>query len=197
MNAYILAGGFSRRMGFDKTLIPFNGSPLILYLYRKVSQFFPTFVVTKPNKIETYKRLGIKNVIPDRFENLQTPLIGIYTALNHSEEKFNLILSADLPLLCNQLLEFFKYFQPEKEFLGFVPFLGGKYHFNCSVYSKGLIPYIKEALKKENFSIKQFLQRFKTLNEQVLEKFGITDECCFNLNTPKDLERLNILIRRY
>jgi len=180
-------------MGFDKTLISFNGHPLILYLYRKVSKFFPTFVVTKPKKIEIYKRLGIENVIPDSFEDLQTPLVGIYTALNHSKEEFNLILSADLPLLCNQILEFFKNFQPEKEFFGFVPYLGGKYHFNCSLYSKGLIPYIEKAFKGGNLSIKQFLPMFKILEEPFLESFGITEKCCFNLNTPEDLEKLKSL----
>ncbi len=192
MNAYLLAGGFSRRMGFDKTLISFNGFPLILYLYRKVSKFFPTFVITKPKKIEIYKRLGIENVIPDSFEDFQTPLVGIYTALNHSGEEFNLILSADLPLLCNQILEFFKNYYPEKGFLGFVPFLGGKYHFNCSLYSKGLIPYIEKSLKRGDLSIKQFLPLFKILEESLLKDFGIFEKCCFNLNTREDLRKLNL-----
>jgi len=180
-------------MGFDKTLISFEGTPLIVHLYRKVSRFFPTFVITKKGKIQTYKRLGIENVIPDSFENLQTPLVGIYTALNHSTENFSLILSADLPLLCNQILIFFKNLHTEGKFLGFIPSLGGKYQFNCSLYSKELIPYIENAIKRGNLSIKQFLPLFKVLKEPLLEKFGILERCCFNLNTPEDLRNLNSL----
>jgi len=68
--------------------------------------------------------------------------------------------------------------------------LGGKYHFNCSLYSKGLIPYIEKALKGGNLSIKQFLPMFKVLEKLFLEKFGITEKCCFNLNAPEDLKKL-------
>ena len=190
MNAYILAGGFSRRMGSDKTLLPFKGLPLILYLYRKVSQYFPTFVVTKREKLETYRNLGIENLISDRFEGIQTPLVGIYTALHHSDKTLNLILSADLPLLCDQILEFFKTYTYEENYLGFVPKMAGKLHFNCAVYSKNLNPLLEEAIKSNNLSVKQFLPKFKILPEELLEKSNVPANCCFNLNTPHDWELL-------
>ena len=188
MNAYLLAGGYSRRFGEDKTLYPIGGKPLILYLYRKVSKFFPTFVVAKD--IEKYRRLGIENVIPDAFPEIQSPLVGIYTALNHSKEEWNLILSADLPLLCDQYLELVKNFPYRGEHLGYIPVLEGKIHFTCGVYSKKSLPLLEKAIKSNNLSVKQFLNLFHLWEEDFLKKRGVDRCCCFNLNRKGDLERL-------
>ena len=188
MNAYLLAGGYSRRFGEDKTLFPIGGKPLILNLYGKVSKYFPTYVVAKDPK--KYLLLGIENVIPDAFPEIQSPLVGIYTALNHSGEEWNLILSADLPLLCNRYLEFVKDFPYKDRFLGYVPVLGGKIHFTCGVYSKRLIPLLEEALKGGDLSVRQFLDRFHLWEEDFLKKQGVDRCCCFNLNRKEDLKRL-------
>ncbi|RTZ69911.1 MAG: hypothetical protein DSZ30_01685 [Aquificaceae bacterium] len=190
MNAYILAGGFSRRMDRDKTLLPFRGKPLIVHLYGLVSQFFPTYVVAKDT--EKYLKLGIEKVIPDLFMQIQSPAVGIYTGLKHSPHGFNLFLSADLPLLCQNYLSFVKGYRFEEKFLGFIPTLGGKKHYTCGVYSKKLIPLLEKAIKRGELSLKRFEKYFLLWEENFLEKQGIPPECCFNLNTPWDLEFLKL-----
>jgi len=188
MNAYILAGGFSKRFGEDKTLFPIGGKPLILRLYGKVSKFFPTYVVAKDT--EKYRRLGIENVIPDAFPEIQSPLVGIYTALSHSGEEWNLILSADLPLLCDRYLELVKTFPYRGEYLGYIPLLDGKMHFTCGVYSKKFLPLLEGAIKGRKLSVKQFLDRFHLWDEEFLKAQGVDMCCCFNLNRKEDLNRL-------
>ena len=190
MNAYILAGGFSRRMGRDKTLLPFKGKPLIVHLYGLVSRYFPTYVVAKDG--EKYLKLGIENVISDAFEKIQSPAVGIYTGLKHSPHRFNLFLSADLPLLCPAYLQFVKDYPYEDKFLGFVPTLGGKKHYTCGVYSKKLIPLLEESIKRGELSLKAFENHFQLWDEEFLKSKGVSSNCCFNLNTPRDLEFLKL-----
>ncbi len=188
MHAYILAGGFSRRFGRDKTLFEVGGEPLILRLYRRVSKFFPTFVVAKD--LDKYRRLGIENLIPDRFEGVQSPLVGIVSGLEHSPFEFNLFLSADLPLLCDEYLRFVKNFDYPRGYFAFVPSLGGKLHFTCGVYSKEFLKPALEGIKRGELSIKGFMDRFYLWGEEVLKGAGVGAECCFNLNTPADAKRL-------
>jgi len=194
MNAYILAGGFSRRFGRDKTLFEIEGKPLILSIYEKVSQYFPTFVVAKD--VEKYRWVGIEKVIPDRFPEIQSPLVGIITGLEHSPYEKNLFLSADLPLLCDNFLRFVRNEEHTKgDFYGFVPQLGGKYHFTCSVYTKRFLPAAVEAVGKGLLSLKRFLPHFRIWEEELLKTAGVSDNCCFNLNRPSDWETLREVLK--
>jgi molybdopterin-guanine dinucleotide biosynthesis protein A len=190
MNAYLLAGGFSRRFGEDKTLYPFRGTPLILSLFRKVSRHFPTWVIAK--NLTKYENLNLP-LLKDLYSDLQTPLVGILTGLAHSDKTFNLFLSADLPLLDDTFLRFVKNFSYSGRYLGFIPSLGGKYHFTCGVYSKRLLPLLEEAIKKKNLSMKQFLDFFYIWEEDYLLTQGVNKNVCFNLNTKRHLEILKQL----
>ncbi len=190
MKAYILAGGYSRRFGEDKTLFKVFDKPLVLEVYEKVSPFFETFVITK--NPERYKKLNLPT-LEDEFKNLQSPLVGIYTGLKHSEDTFNLFLSADLPLLDIHYLEFVKNFPFEDKFLGYVPVLEGKKHYTCGVYSKKLLPLLEEAIKRGNLSVRQFEHLFHFWGEKELLSHGVDRYTCFNLNTKRDLERLKRL----
>ena len=185
MHAYILAGGQSRRFGEDKTLYPIKGKPLILHIYERVSKYFPTFVVAK--NTEKYRKLGMENLITDDLEEIQAPMVGIYTGLKHSPFEFNLFLSADLPFICEQFLDFVKNYKYPKGFKGFVPLKGGKYHFTAAVYSKELLPLLEEAIKEEKLSMKQFLKGFL-----IWDKLGnVPEKCFFNLNWKEDLKRID------
>ncbi|NPB04857.1 MAG: molybdenum cofactor guanylyltransferase [Aquificae bacterium] len=189
MHAYLLAGGRSRRMGFDKALLPFGGKPLILHLYRFLSNFLPTFVVTKEEKADSYRSLGIENLITDGFE-VQSPLAGIVTGLRHSPFEKNLFFAVDLPLLCPRLVEFLKGRPPKGKVFGIVPEVGGKLHFTAAVYLKSFLPAAEKALSENRLSLKQFLDRFEVVREGELLREGIKPECLLNLNRPEDLRRL-------
>jgi molybdopterin-guanine dinucleotide biosynthesis protein A len=187
MKAYILAGGYSRRFGEDKTLFKVFSKPLILKIFEKVSPFFDTYVVTK--QPEKYKKFNLPLIL-DEFGELQSPLIGIYTGLKHTGSKFNLFLSADLPLLDTRYLEFVKSFPYSDKYLGYIPVMGGKYHFTCGVYSKKLLPLLENAIKEGIFSLKQFLKHFRLWDEEELLNYGVNRFSCFNLNSKDDLQTL-------
>jgi len=187
MKAYILAGGYSRRFGKDKTLFRIFSKPLILEVFEKTTPYFDTYVITK--QPEKYRKFDLPLIL-DEFNNLQSPLIGIYTGLKHSDSELNLFLSADLPLLDEHYLDFVKNYPYGLSYLGYIPVLEGKFHFTCGVYSKKLLPFLEEAISKNNLSLKQFSKFFHFWDEVFLTQHGISRHTCFNLNSKEDLNKL-------
>src|SRR5271170_1000900 len=93
--AYILAGGESSRMGRDKALLDFGGTPLVLHIASLAQPFTGAPIIVGPP--DRYAHLNLR-VIPDDALGIG-PLGGIATALRDSREPWNLVLGCDLPLL--------------------------------------------------------------------------------------------------
>jgi molybdopterin-guanine dinucleotide biosynthesis protein A len=102
---FILAGGASSRMGRDKGLLDFSGTPLILLTARLLEPLVAE--VTVVGSPARYASLGLR-VIADA-DNSQAhgkpekigmgPLAGIATALSVTHLPWNLIVACDLPYL--------------------------------------------------------------------------------------------------
>lgn len=108
VSAFILAGGFSSRMGQDKGLLLFGNEPLVAVTARLLETLVRE--VTVIGGPERYNHLGLR-VLPDRVMSakhgapLQTPLLGVASALSTSDARWNLILACDLPYLTAEWLE--------------------------------------------------------------------------------------------
>lgn len=92
--AIVLAGGRSRRMGTDKSMLPVAGRPMIEHICRQLQGTF-TRVLISANDMEKFSFLGL-DVIPDRIPD-QGPLMAVASALEASESELNLIVSCDTP----------------------------------------------------------------------------------------------------
>lgn len=92
---FILAGGKSRRMGRDKALLPWLGSPMVLHLARLIQPLVSS--VTIVGRPECFRPLGLRAIADRRPE--AGPLAGIVSALAFTRSRWNLILACDLPCL--------------------------------------------------------------------------------------------------
>ena len=92
--AIVLAGGHSRRMGTDKSLLPIGGRPMIEYICRQLCDTFARVLVSA-NDPEKFSFLGL-DVVPDRIPD-QGPLMAVASALEASPREFNLIVGCDVP----------------------------------------------------------------------------------------------------
>lgn len=101
-SAYILAGGKSSRMGKDKGLLVLSGKTFVEHIYAALEPIFGKKVVIISSNSE-YDFLGLPR-IEDIFEN-KGPIGGIFTALEHSTTKINLIVSVDVPFVSTELLQ--------------------------------------------------------------------------------------------
>jgi len=102
INAYILAGGKSSRMGTDKGLLLFEEKAMIQYVIEQLQPIFNKLVIVSNNP--EYEKFGLE-VIPDLIKDIG-PAGGIYTALKHSKTKLNFMVSCDMPFVTKEAIAF-------------------------------------------------------------------------------------------
>jgi len=97
----ILAGGKSSRMGQDKGLLLLNEQPFIQHIIKALSGLVSEILIVSNNV--NHDAFGLRR-IEDCIENAG-PLAGIYSGLNASQTKYNLVLSCDVPLITSHILK--------------------------------------------------------------------------------------------
>jgi molybdopterin-guanine dinucleotide biosynthesis protein A len=185
--AVILAGGQSRRMGFNKALIDVNGRPIISILIDQVRQLTSQIVISS-NDDCSYRFLNFP-VVPDRFAGCG-PLAGLHAAMRWNDCSLYIVLACDLPNLQVRLLR--SLVSLAEGFDAAIPRTNdGVAHPLCAVYRRTCLPAIEQALEKgSNKFIETFLDnalavRWVGPDEGVYEQPDLA-----NINTPADLQKL-------
>jgi molybdopterin-guanine dinucleotide biosynthesis protein A len=96
----VLAGGKSSRMGSDKGLLILKDSLFIEHIMNQLYQITDNIIIVSSNS--NYDEFGVKRVT-DIIKN-SGPLGGLYTGLYHSKTEYNLVLSCDVPLINQSIL---------------------------------------------------------------------------------------------
>jgi len=187
MTGAILAGGMSRRMGFNKAFIKTaEGSTIIersLRLFRE--EFDGLFIVA--NDLLLYEHLGAR-VVSDIIKGAGS-LGGIYTAVLHSKDSSVFVAACDMPTLdANAVRKTIEV--PLGGFDAVVPFIGGRYHPMHAVYSRKCLKPIKAMIDEGDLRVTGLFDkiRVKRLTEQHYGGLPI-ESSVENVNTRDDLER--------
>jgi molybdenum cofactor guanylyltransferase len=197
VNAFVLAGGQSTRMGRDKALLQFRGGPLIEHalVNLRALGFSPRIAGTRPD-------LGAyAPIIPDNYPG-SGPLAGIEAALSASDTDLSLFLPIDLPLLPLEFLRWMIARAFETSALATIPSLQGHPQPLCAVYHHRLLPYVQSALAAGDRKVIRVVENAAVAISSKLDRFNIeTIAACLdfsaslpvhrwfqNLNTPADLQ---------
>ena len=192
MECFILAGGQSRRFGTDKLLEPINSKRTIDYVVASAKEVFPKVYVVAKDK-RKFGDLGVP-IVEDLLQE-QTPLVGIYTALELSPRERVAILSGDMPLIRPEVLRLLK----ERAKGSITVFrVGGKVYPLVGVYSTFLKRELYEFLKQGKKRVMDFLSRVGCFYIEEDEVREVDPELCsfVNMNTREDLERVKEWILR-
>jgi molybdopterin-guanine dinucleotide biosynthesis protein A len=102
ITAIILAGGKSERMGTDKGLLDLNGKPFIKHICDALQPILGSniLIISSNKKYDAFGYARVEDIIENK-----GPVGGLYSALNASKTKVNLVLSVDVPLVSTELLE--------------------------------------------------------------------------------------------
>jgi FdhD protein len=97
----ILAGGESRRMGSDKSLLPLDGGRFIDHAYRCLAALFDEVLIVT-NSPDLYAGLPCRKV-PDLYP-LKGSLAGIHSGLSHARTGKIFVVACDMPFLSAEVI---------------------------------------------------------------------------------------------
>lgn len=92
--AIVLAGGVSRRMGTDKSMLRVHDRPMIAHVCDQLRGHFEETLVSAADAA-SYGFLGLP-IVPDRAPG-RGPLMGIASALEASTHELSLVVACDIP----------------------------------------------------------------------------------------------------
>lgn len=183
LEAVILAGGKSSRMGTDKGLLKLGGKCMIEYQLDTLSEINVPCSISTSNK--QYIQFGLP-VITDQYQNIG-PLGGIHAVLKRGKVERLIVLSVDAPLvsraIVKKLIEEYESEQivyskcGDKEF----PLIG--------VYHQEILPDLEAFIEAGGRSVFGFL---KEQNPKIVEFPIEMRNLLLNINTPIDLKQLDL-----
>ncbi|WP_429886246.1 formate dehydrogenase accessory sulfurtransferase FdhD [Geoalkalibacter halelectricus] len=98
----ILAGGESRRMGCDKSLLPVEGARFIDHIYRRLAALFDEVIIVT-NSPSLYQDLPCRKV-PDIYY-AKGALAGIHSGLCHARHERIFAVACDMPFLNAEVIQ--------------------------------------------------------------------------------------------
>ncbi len=181
MNGYILTGGFSRRFGSDKALAKINNQTFTEELF---STFAPIFkLVSVVGKKKYFSSIPF---VEDALD-IQCPLVGVYTALKHSDSEWNFILNVDMPLINIEVVKFLISEYDEKSRV-IVPKLDDKLYPLCAFFHSSLQQPILNSISNKSYKLTKFIESVPHTIVPITNQ----SHKFVNVNTINDLKKINL-----
>lgn len=198
MNAFILAGGQSARMGRDKAMLELDNHLFIEHALEKLRalSLSPRIVGSRPDLA------AFAAIIPDNHPHTG-PLGGIEAALAISNTEQNLFLPVDLPWLPVEFLRWLIQRAEATQALATIPRLQGRPQPLCAVYSRALLPDAQAALAAGDAKVIRAVESAANRTGLRIDSFDVETIATAqsweqplplhrwfeNINTPADFEK--------
>jgi molybdopterin-guanine dinucleotide biosynthesis protein A len=137
--AVILAGGQSRRMQREKSLLPLDGRAMIESIIAQIAPHFAAIIISAAAK-NKFAYLGLPTVEDERPG--EGPLLAILSALRFSPHAVNFILACDIPFIHVPFMKKLLSLADGHDIV--VPrYRDGKYEPLFAVYQRRIIPAVE------------------------------------------------------
>lgn len=185
--AAILAGGRSKRMGFDKQQIKINDEWLIDILYNQLSEIFERVIVIS-NSPKLYEE-RLYEVYSDTLKG-GGPLGGIHRALMESDSRYVFMIACDMTRIDPGLIELMRKRLESDRYEACVVKIGRWIEPFHGFYSVNLIDQIEDQVRAKDFKITHCLDKFKIdmIPEKLVRVFTPDWNLFRNLNSRMDLD---------
>lgn len=189
----LLAGGQSRRMGFDKQQLTIGDERLTHRHIRQLGDIFDQIIVSTKTP-ELYTNLPVQTVADDYPD--AGPLAGIHAGLNLARSRYVYVIACDMPEINGAYIELLK--RTLSEHVGEGPngiatVLNNNIEPFQAFFAQSLAPKIEISLKLGCHSARQFIRdhQFLLLNERQIQDAAIPLGIFKNLNKPEDIDWLS------
>jgi len=189
LTGIILSGGKSSRMGLEKGTSLLMEKPLVEYSVDTLSQICENIIISA--NTSDYDYLGYP-VVKDEVKDVG-PIGGIYTCLKSSQTEDNIVLSCDMPLIPNILIQ---YIYSEKALYdAVIPVFKGFSEPMCAYYNKSITEDLLKAIHDKNYKIQDVVKEFNTKFLDIDSNFPFYQDNLFaNINSPNDLKEVELLL---
>lgn len=190
----ILAGGESRRMGSDKSLLPIHGARFIDHVYQRMSSLFEEVVIVT-NSPELYNGIDCRKV-PDIYY-AQGSLAGIHSGLAHARQEKIFVVGCDMPFISAGLIEEICSHAADGDLV--IPHSSNGHEPLHALYNKSCLPAMERILDAGQKRITLFFAQVKVVDipNSAIKKLDPNEESFQNINTPEDYFRLRGTLVRH
>lgn len=183
--AVVLAGGKSSRMGRPKSLLLFDGEPLILHIVRALQRLFAeTVIVAAPDQdLPDLPAIVVRDEVA-----YQGPVGGIYYGLKAAGGNFCFVTSCDVPFLNPSLISYL--ISQISDHDAVVPRWENRFQPLHAVYRTSVLPLLKEQLEHGELRPVYLFDKVQTckIGEEEIRRFDPEGLSFLNMNTPDDYQ---------
>lgn len=183
----ILAGGASRRMGSNKSLLDVGGEPMIQRIYRTMEEIFADVIIVT-NEPELYRFLPCRTV-HDLWPGSGT-MVGIHAGLAACDATDAFVVGCDMPFLQPALIRHLVSLKDDSDVV--VPRTPDGLQPLHALYRRSSLKVIERYLQDGDLSMMHLLGELRT--RQVIagemESMDHSFSSFINVNTPEEYDRL-------
>lgn len=191
IEAAVLAGGTSSRMGWDKAWLTLGNRSIIENIVGLLESLFGRvrIVANEPERFESLK----VPVQPDLYPG-SGPLGGIHAALATARSDAVVIVACDFPFVNADFIRGLVELLDGHDAV--VPISDGQDVPVCAVYSVRCLPVIENKISRGHLKTVEFLDEIATrrVAETELRRLDPAGFALTNLNTPEDYEKAKALV---
>ncbi len=194
--ALVLAGGDSKRFGYPKAFLNFNGKLIIDHIIESLSRCFADIIVVThlPERLQHLEVKTTKDLIdiPSK-----SSLRGLHAGLSVSDFTYNFVIACDMPFVN---LDFIKYMYFAKDGHDVVvPEIDGYLQPLYAFYKRNCVDIIEENLYSGRFKITEFFKKVKVryIDTEEINRFDPEQKMFFNINTSEDYQQAQQILNEY
>ena len=192
-SAAILAGGRSRRMGRDKSMLAIDNVPIIRRIADTLAEIF-TEIFVVANEKEEYERMGLA-VVGDIHPGNDS-LGGLHTAVTSAAGSHVFVVGCDMPLLRPALIYGMASLVDDWDVV--VPVKDDYPEPLCAFYGKKCAPHIESSISRGRLKMIGFHEevRVRKVEEATWRAWDPEGASFLNANTPEEFEKIKTISMR-
>lgn len=191
LSAIILAGGESKRMGYNKEYIKINDNFLVHNQIKFLSKIFDEVIVVTNNP-DHYKDLEV--IVTKDILHGKTPLIGLHSGLVKSSYEYSFIIACDMPNINKDFIDYLLSKVNNQE--AYLAKNNGYLEPFCAIYNKQIIPKIESFIANKQYGFQNLVNTLDAyfIEEEDLAMFLKDSDVFKNINREEDLIEKKISI---
>ncbi|MCX8170828.1 MAG: molybdenum cofactor guanylyltransferase [Candidatus Bathyarchaeota archaeon] len=203
--AIILAGGISKRFGFDKGLVQLAGKPLILHVIERVQDAVDEIIVCvrSESQLASYmqalpNKFRVK-VITDLKDLPSCPLAGAITGFVSASSEYTAMLPCDTPFISGKVIDLL--FNIAVNVNAVIPRWPNDYiePLQAVYRTRAALEASKKAIERGEKRMRSMISLLKSvryISTIAIREIDPKMLTFFNINTPLDLRRAEAIIKR-